>query len=117
MNIMIDVVDHVKALAEAQNIHKVQAIVLEIGELSSVVPLFLYEYYPNIVENIDCLADSELIIEKTPGEARCTSCGTVYNVIACNSYCPACGEFGKEILRGREFVIKEFWADPAAQDA
>ena len=108
MNVLIDVVDHVEAMVLEQKIEKVQAIVLQIGELSSVVPIFLEEYYPTVVENIDCLKESRLIIERIPGEGRCGDCGTVYNVVAQNGYCPDCGSFDKEILSGREFIIKEF---------
>jgi hydrogenase nickel incorporation protein HypA/HybF len=109
LNVLMEVVDQVEALAAEEKLEKVAAIVLQIGELSSVVPNFMEQYYPMIVENKARLKDSKLVIERTPGEARCTSCGTIYNVCQNEGLCPFCGKFEKEVLQGREFLIKEIW--------
>ena len=109
LNVLLEVVDQVEALAAESKIEKVKAIVLQIGELSSVIPMFLEQYYPMMVENKQCLQESKLVIEKITGEARCESCGQVYNVVEHDGYCPVCGAFEKEVLQGREFIIKEIW--------
>ncbi|MDX9786351.1 MAG: hydrogenase maturation nickel metallochaperone HypA [Desulfobacterales bacterium] len=109
LNVLMEVVDQVETMATEQKIEKVAAIVLEIGELSSVVPHFMEEYYPLIVENKECLKDSKLVIERIPGEARCTNCDEIYNVVQNDGFCPLCGRFEKEVLQGREFMIKEIW--------
>lgn len=111
LNVLLEVVDQVEALAHESKIEKVKAIVLEIGELSSVVPMFMTSYYPLMVENRAVLQDSELIIESVAGLAECKSCKEQYNVMEHDGYCPACGEFKKEVLQGQEFVIKEIWVD------
>ena len=41
LNILLEVVDQVEALACESKIEQVKAIVLEIGELSTVVPIFV----------------------------------------------------------------------------
>lgn len=109
INVLMEVVDQVEALALENNIERVKAIVLQIGELSPVVPMFMTKYYPMLIEDKACLQDSELVIERIPGEARCKNCSTVYNVVKHNGYCPECKTFDKEVLRGREFIIKELW--------
>lgn len=111
LNVLLEVVEQVEALADENKIEKVKAIVLEIGELSSVVPMFMEEYYPLMVENRVVLQDSELIIERIAGLAKCQGCGKEYNVVEHDGYCPLCGEFKKEVLQGREFLIKEIWID------
>jgi Zn finger protein HypA/HybF (possibly regulating hydrogenase expression) len=111
LNILLEVVDQVEALACESKIEQVKAIVLEIGELSTVVPIFMEEYYPLMVKNRPALQDSELIIESIPGLAKCEGCGEQYNVVEHDGYCPACSEFKKEVLQGREFIIKEIWVD------
>lgn len=109
LNVLMEVVDQVEALAVKNKIKKVKAIVLQIGELSSVVPMFMERYYPMIIENKKILQGSKLVIERIEGKARCVNCGEVYNVIKHNGYCPVCNTFEKEILQGREFIIKEIW--------
>lgn len=44
-NVLVEVADSVESLAAEQGIENLAAIILEIGELSSVVPHFLKEYY------------------------------------------------------------------------
>ena len=39
--------------------------------------------------------------------AKCRACGEVFNVIANEGYCPKCNSFDKDLLAGREFMIKE----------
>ena len=109
LNVLMEVVDQVETLAAESKIEKVKTIVLQIGELSSVVPMFMEQYYPLMVENKKCLQDSELVIERVPGKARCENCGEVYDVVENNGHCPVCNAFEKEVLQGREFIIKEIW--------
>ena len=114
LNVLMEVADQVEALAAENKIEKIQAIVLQIGELSSVVPIFMEEYYPLIVEKKDCLKDSHLVIETIPGEARCRCCGRQFNVVLHDGHCPGCNSFDKEILSGLDFVIKEIWINTEA---
>jgi len=111
LNILLEVVDRVEELAFESKIESVKAIVLQIGELSSVVPMFMEEYYPLMIENKKVLKDSKLVIEKIEGRARCLNCKEIYNVVEHDGYCPECGVFEKEVLQGREFIIKEIWVD------
>lgn len=110
LNVLMAVADQVEVLAAESKIEKVRAIVLQIGELSSVVPMFLEQYYPMIVEKKICLQESKLVIEQIPGKARCANCGEVYHVVEHEGHCPVCNTFEKVVLQGREFIIKEIWA-------
>jgi len=109
LNVLMEVVDQVEALAVENKIEKVKGIVLQIGELSSVVPMFMEQYYPMMVEKSKSLQESKLVIEMIPGKGRCVNCGEVYNVVEHDGYCPLCNRFEKEVLQGREFIIKEIW--------
>ena len=46
-------------------------------------------------------------LDVVPGMAKCRNCGEVFNVIAYEGYCPKCNSFDKDLLSGREFMIKE----------
>ena len=107
LGVLIEVARIVEELAKEQKIEKVQAIVLQIGELSSVVPQFMQEYFPMVVDMKPLFKDTKLEIEMLPGMAKCQHCGTVFNVIEHKGYCPQCNSYDKDLLCGREFMIKE----------
>lgn len=107
LNIMLEVVRQVSELAAENNIPKVDAIVLQIGELAPVVPFFIKDYYSLMVENEPALVDSEVQIETVECTARCKDCDTVFSVVPSQGFCPHCHSFEKEILTGQEFIIKE----------
>jgi hydrogenase nickel incorporation protein HypA/HybF len=106
LGIVIEVVNMVKKIAEDEGIDKVDAIVLQIGELSPVIPRFVEECYPAAVDGSG-MEDTKLIIETIPGNAKCSQCETIFNVIQREGYCPKCGSFDKDILSGTEFFLKE----------
>lgn len=107
LNIMVEVVRIVEETAIEQNIEKISVIVLQIGELSSVVPQYVEEYFPIIVDMKQMFKDTKLEIEAIPGIVKCQKCKTEFNVVEQKGYCPKCGSFDKEIISGEEFFIKE----------
>lgn len=107
LSVLVEVTRIVEETAKAQNIDKIAAIVLQIGELSSVVTQFMEEYFPIVVDRKPMFKDTKLEIEILPGMAKCQQCQTVFNVIENKGYCPKCGSFDKDLLCGQEFLIKE----------
>jgi hydrogenase nickel incorporation protein HypA/HybF len=85
---------------------RIERLVLQIGELSSMIPRYIEAVYPAAVSDT-ILEDTKLEIEILPGNARCPDCGRVFNVLADKGVCPACGGKKPELLCGREFRIKE----------
>jgi hydrogenase nickel incorporation protein HypA/HybF len=88
---------------------KIDTLVLQIGELSSMIPGYIEACYPAAVEGT-LLKETKLKIEILPGNAICKECNKVFNVIENNSKCPNCGSKGWELLSGKEFMIKEIVA-------
>ena len=109
LGILISIAETVEAFARENGVTKIQTLVLEIGELSPVVPYYLEECYPAAVDGT-MLADTELKIEIVSGNGRCKACETVFNVLAHEERCPACGGKTFDILSGRDFFIKEIVA-------
>ena len=107
LSVMMEVIRIVDETAAENKIDQVKGVVLQVGELSSVVPIFLNEYWPILTEGKPLYKDSELIIETIPGIARCNKCHTEFNVVENEGWCPKCASFDKELLCGREFAIKE----------
>jgi len=109
LGIMFHVVKKVEAIVRENRLTEVEALVLQIGELSPVVPHYIRACYPAAVDGT-IMQNTRLEIETLPANARCKSCGQVYNLIEQRKVCPSCGAEEFEILCGREFNIKEIRA-------
>lgn len=96
----------VMEFAAENQIQSVSEIVVEIGELSLIIPKYVEDVYPLVVEDT-MLKDTKLIIEEIPGLAECDKCDEIFNVVEHKGYCPNCGSFEKTVLTGKDFNIKE----------
>ena len=109
IGVMIEVVKTVENFAKQNGVTKIQTLVLQIGELSTVVPRYIEACYPAAIEGT-LLEDTQLQIEIMPGNAICDSCDKVFNIIESKSVCPQCKSKSFEMLSGKEFNIKEIIA-------
>lgn len=109
LGVVIEVVKTVEDFARENGVTKIAALVLQIGELSSMVPHYIEACYPAAVEGT-LLQDTRLKIEILPGNALCKKCDKVFNLIASGGACPICSGKDFDILGGREFMIKEIVA-------
>lgn len=105
LGIMIHIVEKVSALAEQNKLQEIQSLVLQVGELSPVVPHFLEACYPAAVDGT-LLEKTELKIEVLKASARCLQCNTIYPPVE-HKTCPNCSSKELTIIGGREFLIKE----------
>lgn len=109
LGIVAEIVRVVENIAKEQNVEKVDTLVLQIGELSSVVPYYVEQCYPAASFGT-MLEHTKLKIEILPANGRCKSCGRVYGVVEHRRECPGCHSSEVELLCGREFMIKEIVA-------
>jgi hydrogenase nickel incorporation protein HypA/HybF len=105
----MEVVKTVENFAKKSGVTKIQTLVLQIGELSSMIPKYIKDCYPAAVDGT-ILQETELKIEILPGNGICKECNKVFNLIENNNICPKCGSKHWEILSGKEFMIKEIIA-------
>lgn len=106
---MIEVVKSVEEVAREQNLTKIDKLVLQIGELSSMIPRYIESCYPVAVDGT-LLEETELEIEILPGNGICKHCQKVFNLLEEENTCPACKSQEWELLGGKEFMIKEIIA-------
>ena len=109
LGIMFNVVRTVEAFARENGVEEIGMLVLQVGELSPVVPHYIEACYPAAVDGT-LLEDTELRIEIIPGNALCRPCNKVFNVLRNKNKCPHCGGEDCEVLSGKEFAIKEILA-------
>ncbi len=107
LGVICKVIETVDDICVKENIPYVDTIVLEIGELSGIVPFYIQNCFPAVTYNKDRFKNTKLEIEVVEGQAKCSKCGEVFNVVKNEGYCPSCGSFNKEVLGGLDFLVKE----------
>lgn len=106
IGVVRQVIRTVEDFAKENDIKEVSEIVLDIGELSLVIPKYVEDIYAVTAEGT-ILEGTKLIINVIPGMAECDECDEIFNVIEHEGYCPNCGSFEKQVLSGTDFMIKE----------
>lgn len=109
LGVVFEVVKTVENFARKNELTKINTVVVQIGELSSIIPRYIEACYPAAVDGT-LLQDTKLEIQILPGNGMCKKCKKVFNLIQNSNGCPNCGENDWELLCGREFIIKEIIA-------
>ena len=109
LGIMIEIIKSVENIAKQNNVTQVDTLVLQIGELASVVPEYIMQCYPVAVDGT-LLQNTKLKIETLPGNGICKKCNKVFNILENKKACPHCGSNSWDLLGGKEFLIKEIIA-------
>lgn len=107
LGVVMEVVKVVERFAKENDVEKIETVVLQIGELSSMVPKYVEELYP-VAADQTMLEGSQVKIEIMTANGRCEACGGVFPLVVNDGVCPACKSTDCEMLGGaREFYIKE----------
>jgi hydrogenase nickel incorporation protein HypA/HybF len=85
---------------------RVTDVVLEIGELSGVVPDSIEFCFEACVKGT-LLEGARLQLEIVPGIGECPACGVRHPITTLFAPCPDCGAFGLSIVSGEELRVKE----------
>ena len=109
LGVVIEVIKTVQAFAEKNGLTKIDKLVIQIGELSSMIPKYIEACYPAAVDGTS-LQETKLEIEILPGNGICKKCDKVFNLIENSNKCPNCRSEDWELLCGKEFMIKEIIA-------
>ena len=107
ITLLVQLVKMVEKEARAHAIaSQIDSIVVQVGQLTDIVPKYLTEYYPNVTEGT-LLEGSHLEVEYILGNGRCPHCEKVFRVVENKGICPLCQTTYWELLSGREFILKE----------
>jgi len=109
LGLLSAVVKTVEGIMEKENLTEVEKIVLQVGELSGVIPRYVEECYPAAVYKTP-LEKTKLEMEVVPGIVRCRDCGEEFSGYLYDLRCPKCGSEKLDALSGRDFLIKEILA-------
>lgn len=106
LGIVNSLVHTVEGIVHDEGLTEVEKIVIEIGELSGIVPRYFEKCYPAAVYQT-FMENTKLQLIVMPGIVQCRGCGRVFNAAANNLRCPDCGGQDMEILSGNDLMIRE----------
>ena len=107
LGIVFYIIRDVKQAAQANGVSKVSAVVMNIGEVSTVVPEYLTDCWRWAADKEPLLQGSELKIIPIPAVTHCRDCGREYDTVKHGRTCPFCQSPNTFLLRGNEVEIKE----------
>lgn len=110
LGIVFHIIKSVERVAAENDLEKVSAVVLELGEVSGVVPDYLTDCWKWAAAKTELVEGSELRIEMLPAMTRCDGCGRDYPTVAHGKTCPHCQSGNTWLLTGNEVNIKEIEA-------
>lgn len=107
LTLLYGVAQKVEEVVKENDLGHIDAVVIEVGEATAVIPEFLQDGYEIISDDYDFLRGSELIINRITAIGCCRNCGREFPIVENKGLCPDCGSFDKDIIQGTEFFIKE----------
>ncbi len=107
LGIVFYIIKDVKKAAEEHGVSHVSAVVMDIGEVSTVVPHYLQDCWRWAADKEEMLTGCELRVNTIPAVTRCDDCHREYETVRYGKTCPYCQGSNTWLLRGNEVEIKE----------
>ena len=107
LGIVFYIIRDVKKAAQDNGVEHVDVMVMNIGEVSTVVPEYLTDCWRWAADKEDILRGCELRCNIVPAVTVCNSCGAKYPTVEHGKTCPHCGSTDTVLEQGNEVEIKE----------
>ena len=107
LGIVFYIIRDVKAAAEENHVEKVSGVVMNIGEVSTVVPHLLTDCWRWAADKEPLLKGAELKVNTVAAVSWCDDCKSEFATVKYGKKCPACQSENTWLLRGNEVEIKE----------
>ena len=107
LGIVFYIIRDVKEVAEQNGVSHVSKVVMNIGEVSTVVPEYLTDCWRWAADKEELLKGCELEVIVTDAVTVDNACGKEYPTVEHGKNCPFCGSADTVLLRGNEVEIKE----------
>ena len=111
LGVVFKVIQQVEEVAAENDVSRVEAVTLSLGEVSAVIPEYLADCWKWAVKRTDIMRDARLEIETIPAVTHCDGCGRDYPTVAHGRICPLCGSDETWLVQGNEFIIKQIEAE------
>ena len=107
LGIVFYIIKDVKQAALDNGVEHVNAVVMNIGEVSTVIPDYLRDCWRWAADKEDVLRGAELKCNILPAVTFCEDCQREYETVKYGKTCPHCGSEHTYLVRGNEVEIKE----------
>ena len=107
LGIVFHIAKKVESIAVENHVNHVAKVVLEIGEVSTVVPSYLEDCWKWKCTKSEILKDCALEIEMIPAVTFCEDCEKTYGTVEHGKTCPYCGSEHTYLVQGNAHTIKE----------
>ena len=107
LGIVFYIIRDVKKAAEENSVGHVGAVVMDIGEVSTIVPDYLLDCWRWAADREEMLKGCELKINTIPAVTFCEDCRKEYPAVEHGKICPHCGSGNTYLLQGNEVEIKQ----------
>lgn len=107
LGIVFHIVKTVEEIARENHAEKVNRVVLQIGEVSAIIPHYLEDCWRWKCAKSELMDGCELKIEMIPAVTFCGGCERTYPTVEHGKVCPFCGSENTWLVQGNEHEIKE----------
>ena len=107
LGIVFYIIKDVKKAALENGVDHVSAVVMNIGEVSTVIPDYLTDCWRWAADREPMLKGCQLKVNIVPAVTWCDSCKSEYETVKHGKTCPRCGSESTWLLKGNEVEIKE----------
>ena len=107
LGIVFHIVKTVEDVAVENNAAKVNKVVLQIGEVSTIIPAYLTDCWNWKCSKSEIMNGCKLEIEQIPAITFCENCHQTYDTVPQGKICPYCGSEHTYLVQGNEHQIKE----------
>lgn len=107
LGIVFHIIRSVEDVARQNNVRRVTAVTLELGEVSGVLEDYLQDCWNWAVSKSDLMRGARLQVAVIPAKTLCEDCGMVYPTVAYGRTCPGCGSGRTHLIQGNETMIRD----------
>ncbi len=105
LSTMVRLANQAIKVAEENEADRVEKIVVEVGEMTDIVPEYLQKYYPEATRGT-ILEGSTLETHVVETRVRCVDCGEEFHPSREYDYrCPKCKSMRAKVLKGRSVTL------------
>ena len=107
LRVVFHIMDAVEKVASENKAEGISKVVLELGEVSTVIESYLLNCWKWAAKKRELFAQAELSVQKLPAITYCEGCEKTYPTVEYGKICPYCESPDTWLLQGNEFNIKE----------
>ncbi|NLY92320.1 MAG: hydrogenase maturation nickel metallochaperone HypA [Firmicutes bacterium] len=106
LGIVFHIIKTVERVGAENKLTQVSTVILELGEVSGVIPEELTNCWQWAVQKTELLKEAALVIETIPAVTFCEGCERTYGTVQYGRICPFCGSERTYLVRGNEINLK-----------